>query len=41
RNGEGKALNFLVGQVMKKTRGKADPAELNRMLNEALKKRGA
>jgi aspartyl-tRNA(Asn)/glutamyl-tRNA(Gln) amidotransferase subunit B len=41
RNGEGKAINFLVGQVMKKTRGKADPAELNRMLNEALKKRGA
>ena len=41
RNGEGKALNFLVGQVMKKTRGKADPAELNRMLTEALKKRGA
>lgn len=41
RNGEGKALNFLVGQVMKKTRGKADPADLNRMLNEALKKRGA
>jgi len=35
------ALNFLVGQVMKKTRGKADPAELNRMLAEALKKREA
>jgi aspartyl-tRNA(Asn)/glutamyl-tRNA(Gln) amidotransferase subunit B len=41
RNGESKALNFLVGQVMKKTRGKADPAELNRMLIEALKKREA
>jgi aspartyl-tRNA(Asn)/glutamyl-tRNA(Gln) amidotransferase subunit B len=41
RNGEGKALNFLVGQVMRKTRGKADPAELNRMLTEALNKRGA
>lgn len=41
RNGEGKAINFLVGQVMKKTRGKADPAELNRMLAEALKTRGA
>jgi len=40
RNGESKALNFLVGQVMKKTRGKADPATLNRMLTEALKKRG-
>jgi aspartyl-tRNA(Asn)/glutamyl-tRNA(Gln) amidotransferase subunit B len=34
------ALNFLVGQVMKKTRGKADPSELNRMLTEALKKKG-
>ncbi|MDD1690191.1 MAG: Asp-tRNA(Asn)/Glu-tRNA(Gln) amidotransferase subunit GatB [Methanoregula sp.] len=41
RAGKGGALNFLVGQVMKKTRGKADPAELNRMLAEALKKRGA
>ncbi|MDD4138276.1 MAG: Asp-tRNA(Asn)/Glu-tRNA(Gln) amidotransferase subunit GatB [Methanoregula sp.] len=41
RAGKGGALNFLVGQVMKKTRGKADPAELNRMLTEALKKREA
>jgi len=41
KNGEGKALNFLVGQVMKKTRGKADPAELNRMLTEALKQKEA
>ena len=39
--GKGGALNFLVGQVMKKTRGKADPGELNRMLVEALKKREA
>ena len=37
RAGKGGALNFLVGQVMKKTRGKADPEELNRMLVEALK----
>jgi aspartyl-tRNA(Asn)/glutamyl-tRNA(Gln) amidotransferase subunit B len=41
RAGKGGALNFLVGQVMKKTRGKADPGELNRMLVEALKKREA
>ncbi len=41
RNGKAGALNFLVGQVMKKTRGKADPGELNRMLAEALKERGA
>ncbi|MDO8874405.1 MAG: Asp-tRNA(Asn)/Glu-tRNA(Gln) amidotransferase subunit GatB [Methanoregula sp.] len=33
------AFNFLVGQVMKKTRGCADPGELNRMLVEALKKK--
>lgn len=38
--GKGGALNFLVGQVMKKTRGRADPARLNRMLIEALQKRG-
>jgi len=41
RAGRSGALNFLVGQVMKKTRGKADPAELNRMLTEELKKREA
>jgi aspartyl-tRNA(Asn)/glutamyl-tRNA(Gln) amidotransferase subunit B len=40
RNGKAGAINFLMGQVMKKTRGKADPGELNRMLNESLKKRG-
>jgi aspartyl-tRNA(Asn)/glutamyl-tRNA(Gln) amidotransferase subunit B len=39
--GKGGALNFLVGHVMKKTRGKADPGELNRMLIEALKKKEA
>jgi aspartyl-tRNA(Asn)/glutamyl-tRNA(Gln) amidotransferase subunit B len=38
--GKAGALNFLVGQVMKKTRGKADPGELNRMLSETLKRRG-
>ena len=37
RAGKGGALNFLVGQVMKKTRGKADPATLNRMLEKVLK----
>jgi aspartyl-tRNA(Asn)/glutamyl-tRNA(Gln) amidotransferase subunit B len=41
RAGKAGALNFLVGQVMKKTRGKADPGTLNRLLTEALKKRGA
>ncbi|HII98946.1 MAG TPA: Asp-tRNA(Asn)/Glu-tRNA(Gln) amidotransferase subunit GatB [Methanoregula sp.] len=38
RAGKSGAQNFLVGQVMKKTRGKADPAELNRLLTEALKR---
>lgn len=41
RAGKNGAMNFLVGQVMKKTRGRADPAELNRMLTEELKKREA
>ena len=41
RAGKGGALNFLVGQVMKKTRGKADPGDLNRLLADALAKRGA
>jgi aspartyl-tRNA(Asn)/glutamyl-tRNA(Gln) amidotransferase subunit B len=30
------ALNFLVGQVMKKTRGRADPAVTNRVIREQL-----
>jgi aspartyl-tRNA(Asn)/glutamyl-tRNA(Gln) amidotransferase subunit B len=38
RGGKKEAFNFLVGQVMKKTRGCADPAELNRLLAEELKK---
>jgi aspartyl-tRNA(Asn)/glutamyl-tRNA(Gln) amidotransferase subunit B len=36
RAGEEGAINFLVGQVMGKTGGSADPAEVNRMLREAL-----
>ncbi len=32
RSGKKEAFNFLVGQVMRKTRGRADPAELNRRL---------
>ena len=39
RAGKNGALNFLVGQVMKKTRGKADPGDLNRLLVTALKNR--
>ena len=36
--GKGPALNFLVGQVMKKCRGRADPAHLNTLLREELEK---
>jgi aspartyl-tRNA(Asn)/glutamyl-tRNA(Gln) amidotransferase subunit B len=35
-NGKKGAGNFLAGQVMKKTRGRADPRELNRLLAEAI-----
>ncbi len=35
--GKSKALNFLVGQVMRITRGKADPARTNQMVVEELK----
>ncbi|MDO4284518.1 MAG: Asp-tRNA(Asn)/Glu-tRNA(Gln) amidotransferase subunit GatB [Eubacteriales bacterium] len=34
--GKVKALGFLTGQVMKATKGKADPAAINAMLREAL-----
>lgn len=36
RGGKAKALGFFVGQVMKATGGKADPAEVNRVLKELL-----
>jgi aspartyl-tRNA(Asn)/glutamyl-tRNA(Gln) amidotransferase subunit B len=39
--GKGQALNFLVGQVMKKSKGRADPGELNAMLSAAIEKRGS
>ena len=32
RNGKKKAIGFLVGQTMKAMKGKADPAEVNRIL---------
>ncbi|RDZ37178.1 MULTISPECIES: Asp-tRNA(Asn)/Glu-tRNA(Gln) amidotransferase subunit GatB [unclassified Haloferax] len=35
-NGEGGALNFLVGQVMQKSQGSADPGTVNRLLRERL-----
>lgn len=36
RSGKKEALNFLVGQMMKITRGKADPRELRRVLEQLL-----
>ncbi len=34
--GKKEALNFLVGQVMKQTRGRADPKEVSRMLRDKI-----
>jgi aspartyl-tRNA(Asn)/glutamyl-tRNA(Gln) amidotransferase subunit B len=39
RKGKKGAFNFLIGQLMKKTRGCADPGELNRLLTEELEKK--
>jgi len=35
KSGNENALNFVVGQVMKKTRGRADPGEVNKLVKEA------
>ncbi len=36
RTGDGKVLNFLMGQVMKATRGKANPAEVKQILEREM-----
>lgn len=36
RNGEMKAIGFLVGQVMKKSKGKANPASVNELIKKKL-----
>ncbi len=36
KNGEMKAIGFLVGQVMKVSKGKANPAEVQKMLRQKL-----
>ena len=36
RSGKEKAFNSLVGQVMKKTQGKANPAQVNEILRRKL-----
>jgi aspartyl-tRNA(Asn)/glutamyl-tRNA(Gln) amidotransferase subunit B len=37
KGGEPKSLNFLVGQVMKKSKGKANPGEVSKILQSLLK----
>ncbi len=37
RGGKDKVFGFLVGQVMKKTKGKADPGRVNELLKQSLK----
>lgn len=39
KNGKDRAVGFLVGQVMKKSKGQANPAMTNKMILEELKKR--
>jgi aspartyl-tRNA(Asn)/glutamyl-tRNA(Gln) amidotransferase subunit B len=41
RNGNDKLLQFFVGQAMKRTRGQANPAQLNALLKEKLGLRAA
>jgi aspartyl-tRNA(Asn)/glutamyl-tRNA(Gln) amidotransferase subunit B len=41
RSGKGGAANFLVGQVMKETRGRADPKEIGPLIREYIKNLGA
>jgi aspartyl-tRNA(Asn)/glutamyl-tRNA(Gln) amidotransferase subunit B len=36
KNGKDRAIGFLVGQVMKETRGKANPGLVNQMLRDKL-----
>ncbi|NOS89945.1 MAG: Asp-tRNA(Asn)/Glu-tRNA(Gln) amidotransferase GatCAB subunit B, partial [Methylococcaceae bacterium] len=36
RSGKDKVFGFFVGQVMKEMQGKANPAEVNKMLKEKL-----
>jgi aspartyl-tRNA(Asn)/glutamyl-tRNA(Gln) amidotransferase subunit B len=38
KKGNEKALNFIVGQVMGKTKGKASPKEVNEIIKKLIKK---
>ena len=39
KNGKDRAVGFLVGQVMKASKGQANPAMTNKLIQEELKKR--
>ncbi len=39
KNGKDRAIGFLVGQIMKASKGKANPQLVNKMLSEKLKER--
>lgn len=39
KNGKGKATGFLVGQIMKISKGQANPQLVNKILREELEKR--
>jgi aspartyl-tRNA(Asn)/glutamyl-tRNA(Gln) amidotransferase subunit B len=38
KSGKTKAMGFLVGQIMRETKGKAEPQTVNRLLQEELDK---
>ncbi len=38
KNGKTRAISFLVGMVMKETKGKANPQIVNKLINEEIKK---
>ena len=39
KNGRDRAVGFLIGQVMKASKGQANPAMTNKLIQEELKKR--
>ncbi len=39
KNGKDRALGFLVGQIMKASKGKANPPLVNKLILEEIKKR--
>ncbi len=39
KNGKDRAIGFLVGQIMKATKGKANPPMVNKLLLEEIAKR--